>query len=99
MPGLTAASRIIVDQRNDVTRVPNQALRYVPKNLPRAAPSDRPRVWVLREEEPVAVAVVTGLDDDSFTEIVSGDLKPDDLVITGEQLATANKAAMPRLGR
>jgi hypothetical protein len=43
--------------------------------------------------------VVTGLDDDSFTEIVSGDLKPGDLVITSEQLATANRAVMPRLGR
>ena len=29
-PGLTAATRIIVDQRSDVLRVPNQALRYVP---------------------------------------------------------------------
>jgi len=47
----------------------------------------------------VAVAVVTGLDDDSFTEIVSGDLKPGDLVITAEQAAAANKAVMPRLGR
>lgn len=98
-PGLTAASRIVVDQRNDVTRVPIQALRYVPKSLPRAAPSDHAQVWVLREEEPVAVAVVAGLDDDNFTEIVSGDLKPGDLVITAEQLATANKAVMPRLGR
>lgn len=99
MPGLTAASRIVVDQRNDVTRVPNQALRYVPRSLPRAAPSDQARVWVLRDGEPVAVAVVTGLDDDSFTEIVSGDLKPGDLVITAEQAAAANKPAMPRLGR
>ena len=99
MPGLTAASRIVVDQRNDVTRVPNQALRYLPRSLPRAAPSDQARVWVLRDEEPVAVAVVTGLDDDSFTEIVSGDLKPGDLVITAEQAAAVNKAAMPRLGR
>lgn len=96
-PGLTAASRIIVDQRNDVTRVPNQALRYVPSNRPRTAPSDQARVWVLRNDEPVAVAVVTGLDDDSFTEIVSGELKPGDLVITVEQLATAKKAVVPRL--
>ena len=29
-PGLTAATRIIVDQRSEVLRVPNQALRYVP---------------------------------------------------------------------
>ena len=96
MPGLTAASRIVVDQRNDVTRVPNQALRYVPSNLPRSAPSDHARIWVLREGQPVAVAVVTGLDDDSFTEIVSGDLKPGDLVITAEQLTTANRAIVPR---
>jgi HlyD family secretion protein len=97
MPGLTAGSRIIVDQRSDVIRVPNQALRYVPRDIPRAAPSDHARVWVLREEQPIAVAVVTGLDDDSFTEIVSGDLKPGDLVITSEQLAASNKTVAPRL--
>src|SRR5664279_6037327 len=33
MPGMTAASRIVIDQRNDVVRVPNQALRYAPKGL------------------------------------------------------------------
>jgi HlyD family secretion protein len=97
MPGLTAASRIIVDQRNGVTRVPNQALRYIPRNLPRAAPSGHAQVWVLREGQPVAVAVAIGLDDDSFTEIVSGDLKPGDLVITAEQLAAVNKTVAPRL--
>ena len=99
MPGLTAASRIVVDQRTDVTRVPNQALRYLPRSLPRAAPSDQARVWVLRDGQPAAVTVVTGLDDDSFTEIVSGDLKPGDPVIISEQAAAANKAVMPRLGR
>lgn len=97
MPGLTAASRIVIDERGDALRVPNQALRYLPGNVPRAASSDNARVWVLRNDEPVAVAVVTGLEDDSFTEIVSGDLKPGDLVITAEQLATANKAPGPRL--
>jgi len=97
MPGLTAASRIVVDERNEVTRVPKQALRYLPKNQPRAAPSDHAQVWVLRKDRPVAMAVVTGLEDDNFTEIVSGDLKPGDSVITAEQLATANKSVAPRL--
>jgi HlyD family secretion protein len=97
MPGLTAASRIVVDQRGDVLRVSNQALRYVPRKTPRAASSDHAKVWVLREEQPVAVAVVTGLDDESFTEIVSGDLKPGDPVIIAEQLAAANKIVQPRL--
>jgi HlyD family secretion protein len=98
MPGMTAASRIVIDQRNDVIRVPNQALRYVPKGLASAEKSDRAKIWVLRDEEPVPLPVVAGLDDDNFTEIVSGDVKPGDLVITAEQLATTKKTVMPRLG-
>ena len=46
----------------------------------------------------MSISVVTGLDDDNFTEIASGDVKPGDLAITAEQLATANKTAAPRLG-
>lgn len=42
-PGMTASTRIIIDQRQDVLRVPNQALRYAPAGvsaavLPEAAP-------------------------------------------------------------
>ena len=99
MPGMTAASRIAVDQRNDVIRVPNQALRYVPSGLAGAGQSGQAQIWILRDGQPVAIPVVTGLDDDSFTEIVSGDAKSGDFVITAEQIATAKKAVMPRLGR
>jgi len=98
MPGMTAASRIVVDQRNDVIRVPNQALRYVPKSLAGVVQSGQAQIWVLRDGQPTSVPVVAGLDDDSFTEIVSGDVKPGDLVITAERAATAKKAVMPRLG-
>jgi HlyD family secretion protein len=98
MPGMTAASRIVIDQRNDVIRVPNQALRYIPKALAGAAQSGQTQIWVLRDGKPASISVVTGLDDDNFTEVASGDVKPGDLVITAEQLATANKTAAPRLG-
>lgn len=98
MPGMTAASRIVVDQRDDVIRVPNQALRYVPKGLSGAVKSDQAQIWVLRDGKPVSVPVMAGLDDDNFTEIVSGDVKPGDLVVTAEQLATTKKAVTPRLG-
>jgi HlyD family secretion protein len=98
MPGMTAASRIVIDQRNDVIRVPNQALRYVPKSVAGAASSGQAQIWVLRDGKPVPIPVVAGLDDDSFTEIVSGDAKPGDLVITAEQLAMAGKTVTPRLG-
>jgi HlyD family secretion protein len=98
MPGMTAASRIVVDQRNDVIRVPNQALRYAPKALSGVVPPSPSGIWLLRDGTPVSIPVVAGLDDDNFTEIVSGDVKPGDIVITGEQMATIKKAVTPRLG-
>jgi HlyD family secretion protein len=99
MPGMTAASRIVIDQRNDVIRVPNQALRYVAKGVAGGAKPGQAQIWVLRDGKPVPIPVVVGLDDDNFTEIVSGDVSPNDLVITAEQLAAANKTVTPRLGR
>jgi HlyD family secretion protein len=108
-PGMTAAARIVVDQRSDVLRVPDQALRYRPKGYvaPAAQPgapamagggaeSNRGQIWIVRNGQPEAVPVALGLDDDSFTEIVSGDVKPGDLVITGES-ATSGRRIMPRL--
>jgi HlyD family secretion protein len=99
MPGMTAANRIVVDQRNDVIRVPNQALRYVPSAVAGAVQPGHAQIWALRDDKLVSISVVAGLDDDSFTEIVSGDVKPGDFVVTAEQTATAKKAVTPRLGR
>jgi HlyD family secretion protein len=88
-PGLTAATRIIIDRRSEVLRVPNQALRYVPTGTA-LGETKQPRVWVLRDGTPTPVQVTVGLDDDDFTEIVQGELKPDDKVIVAEQRNPAN---------
>jgi HlyD family secretion protein len=96
-PGMTAATRIITDQRNDVLRVPNQALRYDPSGQRSKIASGQAHIWVLRNGQPVSISIVLGLEDDSFTEIVSGDLKPDDHVITAEQAAANSKTITPRL--
>jgi HlyD family secretion protein len=99
-PGMTAATRIVIDQRKDVLRVRNQALRYTPGGMPAAGNGGKaaqPQVFVLRDDQPVALPVTTGLDDDTFTEIVKGDLKPDDLVIVAEQRAAdVTQTAVPR---
>jgi HlyD family secretion protein len=107
MPGMTASTRIIIDRRSDVLRVPNLALRYAPAGAASAAgagtstgtapgASPQPRLWVLRDGQPVGVPVVTGLDDDTFTEIVQGDLRAGDLVITGEERGpSGGQAAAP----
>ena len=96
-PGMTAATRVVVDQRSDVIRVPNQALRYAPAGLADGREPSPARVWLLREGHPTAVPVVLGLDDDAFTEIASGDVKPGEEVITTEQSVTGSRTAMPRL--
>ena len=95
-PGLTAATRILVDQRSDVLRVPNQALRYVPTGS--AIRDTGAHLWVLRDETPTPVQVVTGLDDDEFTEIAQGDLKAGDKVIIAEARGNSGKAraSVPR---
>jgi HlyD family secretion protein len=66
-PGLTAATQVIVDQRGEVLRVPNQALRYIPTGSA-THPTNQARVWLLRDGKPVPVQVATGLDDEHYTE-------------------------------
>ena len=103
-PGMTASVRIVTGQRNNVSRVPNQALRYLPsgaagKSASRTLPTEagpgpeggaasKARLWVLKDGKPVPRDVATGLQDDSYTEIVSGDIKPGDAVIVGEGSAS-----------
>jgi HlyD family secretion protein len=94
-PGMTAATRIVIDQRNDVVRVPSQALRYSPGGSPGANVQGQTQVWVLRDGQPVAVPVTAGLDDDSNIEIVQGTLRPDDRIIVGEQ-RTVESTQTPR---
>jgi HlyD family secretion protein len=88
VPGMTASTEIVLAERDNVLRVPDQALRYVPGGLSAAASSaatsGRQKVWVLRNGAPVAVSIVTGLDDGSFTEVVRGDLSAGEQIITAE---------------
>lgn len=110
-PGMTATTRIIIEQRKNVLRVPDQALRFSPTGVagspgsPAGASLPRPgagaaHVWVLRDGHPVSVAIRTGLDDDTHTEVLAGSLQPGDLVIVAEQHDTpsdAGGASGPRL--
>ncbi|MDP3378418.1 MAG: hypothetical protein Q8S53_08640, partial [Brevundimonas sp.] len=48
-----------------------------------AGGGNRGVVWVMREGKPVRVSVITGATDGSYTEVIGGELKEGDLVITG----------------
>ncbi|MGN6806684.1 MAG: efflux RND transporter periplasmic adaptor subunit [Trinickia sp.] len=115
-PGMTATTRIVIEQHKNVVRVPDQALRFSPTGVARpsrSSPAGAPpaqagagttHVWVLRDGHPVSVAISTGLDDDTHTEVLTGSLQPGDMVIVAEQHDTAagagaGVASGPRLFR
>ena len=93
-PGMTATVRVMTAVRNSVLRVPDQALRYVPGGLStssaQGAPQS-PQLWILRDSKPSRAEVKTGLDDDTFTEIVSGDIRAGDNAIVSERAGSGKK--------
>jgi HlyD family secretion protein len=101
-PGMTANVTIVTARRIDVARVPIQALRFSPKGGRGGGGStaaadgqirNRARVWIPSGEGIAPVSITTGLDDGNYVEVLSGQLKPGDIVVTDESRAGGNKAA------
>jgi HlyD family secretion protein len=113
LPGMTASLSFQVDERKEVLRVPNAALRFFP-NTSQVRREDRKillgldddqqsndtdengddlsdearnehhhHVWVEDGLLLRAVAIETGLTDLKFSELVSGELKEGDVLVTG----------------
>ncbi len=118
LPGMTASISFVVDQRQQVLKVPNAALRYYPEtklvreadrkllegagwqqdddpqeqqdtnlSAPEKAEARRKRnrrhVWMADGELLRAVEVVIGISDSRFSEVVSGDVHENDMLVTG----------------
>ena len=90
LPGMTANVRIVVEERTDVLKVPNAALRWrpadadVPADLPKARSRERrSTVYVLEGGRPRPVELRLGLNDGSSTEVVGGELAEGTSVIVG----------------
>ena len=90
-PGMTANCTFVTSNKTDVLRIPNAALRFLPpaELLERASKESRSvrdpsrrTVWVLKDRQPVATTVRTGVSDGSMTEVLDGELKEGDTVIT-----------------
>jgi HlyD family secretion protein len=96
-PGMTANVTFVYAEKDDVLKVPNAALRFKPSpgimgtdgGVPRqpraqreAAPTDRRTLWVLRDGQPRMLPIRVGVSDGSVSEVMEGDLRPGDAVIT-----------------
>ena len=91
-PGMTANVAIEIERRDDALRLPAAALRYHPKPAGEAVAAAPPRrkapqsqVYLPGPEgRPVAVPVRTGIGDGSHIELLEGNLREGDQVITGQ---------------
>jgi HlyD family secretion protein len=145
-PGMTANLTVTIDERNDVLKVPNSALRFTPQTTDAAQPRSgngnggqrrqrqnadgaqqngaaqqpdaanaqqqnnaraqfaRPtepvlpgqmrRVWVLGADgKPESRRIKIGLSDGSSTEVVEGDLREGDVVVTGQNVAASSTSS------
>jgi HlyD family secretion protein len=105
-PGMTANVKILVNQRRNVLKVPNAALRYHAASETAAAggtPAGRKgaatekAVWVLDgKNQEHRVVITTGETDGTYTEVTAGDLKDGDRVIVAALATTSpNSAGSP----
>lgn len=100
MPGMTANVHIITAERRNVLRIPNSVLRYRPSSpipTPKPAPSpgratpadetDDKTVYRLQNGQVTPIGIRTGITDNKSTEVMSGDLKPGDLLVVEDREA------------
>jgi HlyD family secretion protein len=108
-PGMTANVTFVIAERTDVLKVPNAALRFQLPGTERPAVEPRQetptagrhgQVWVLTAEgRPEPRELGLGIADDTYTEVLSGDLHAGQEVITGLlTAATRPSAALPGFG-
>lgn len=135
-PGMTADLTITIDERRDVLKVPNAALRYTPQlteeqraarraqaqqngerrrqagegqdgagraevaqpTAPVLAGQTR-RVWVLGPDgQPQPRRIKVGLTDGTATEVVEGELREGDVVVTGQNVTAQQSSGGQRSG-
>ncbi len=87
-PGMTANVSIITEEKSDVLKVPNAALRFRPpvKDAPEKSEAKKaakgPRVYRIGpKNQLIPVPVRAGISDGQYTEIAKGQLQEDDQVV------------------
>jgi len=64
-----------------------QGVNKTAKDAGGATATRQSKIWVLRNQTPQMLTIVTGASDGIRTEVISGELKEGDLLITGQKKA------------
>lgn len=107
LPGMTANARILTEERQNVLKVSNEALRFrpvsadgTPVKLDVRAREDGPgipgRIWVPGDKgQPSAINLRLGVSDGKATEILKGDIKEGTDIILGSEANAAKGPGRP----
>lgn len=95
LPGMTANVSIITSKKENVLTVPNQALKFT--TVDNKQKYDHKGIWIDKKGKPYRINIETGASDDSYTEIISDEVKQGTLVYAGINSKGKNgkKAMMP----
>jgi HlyD family secretion protein len=107
LPGMTAYVNVTTAQLADVLSVPNTALRFRPaKDVPiqKEKAGGRPKgeglrgtVYVLGDKGLIPVSLLLGATDGNRTQVLAGDLKAGDAVVTDTASDASASGRSPRL--
>jgi len=97
-PAAAAILNTALDEIKPLLRPDQQAILET-RRMSLAGGGNRGVVWVLRDGAPVRVPVITGATDGSYTEVIGGELKAGDEVITGGGPRAPDPEAQSRAAR
>ena len=96
LPGMTANVSIITGKKENILTVPNVALKFtIADNTKRY---DKKGIWIEKKGKPFRINIETGVSDDTYSEIISNEIKEGDVVYT-RNLKSGKKAQQMRVPR
>lgn len=81
IPGMTANVSIITSKKENILCAKNAALKFTPNTDGTGEKFNKQGIWLLADGKPERVEIETGVNDDTYTEIISSRLKDGDMVI------------------
>ena len=96
LPGMTANVSIITGKKEDILTVPNVALKFTTADNSKRY--DKKGIWIDKKGKPVRVNIETGVSDDTYSEIISDEIKEGDVVYT-RNLSSGKKPQQMRVPR
>ena len=96
LPGMTANVSIITGKKEDILTVPNIALKFTTADNTKRY--DKKGIWIEKKGKPFRVNIETGVSDDTYSEIISDEIKEGDIVYT-RNLSSGKKPQQMRVPR